>query len=219
MSNSKFHVSRVPGAHVSESELLADMRRVAETIGANFLSMETYSRHGIYHPATPKRRFGSWNNALKAAGLELNNEHNVADERLFENLMRVWEHYGRQPRLEELNRPPSIISGATYQRRFRSWFKALTWFVACANAEGAKQPKSRHVEESRTSRAPSLRLRFRILKRNNFTCQACGASPALTPGLTLHVDHVKAWSLGGETTEDNLQTLCEKCNLGKSNVL
>jgi len=42
---------------------------------------------------------------------------------------------------------------------------------------------------------------------------------ARTPGLTLRVDHVKAWSLGGETTEENLQTLCEECNLGNSNAL
>ncbi|MBE5769482.1 MAG: HNH endonuclease [Clostridiales bacterium] len=26
------------------------------------------------------------------------------------------------------------------------------------------------------------------------------------------------WSKGGQTTIDNLQTLCESCNLGKSNV-
>jgi len=32
-------------------------------------------------------------------------------------------------------------------------------------------------------------------------------------------NHVKAWSLGGEIIEENLQTLCEACNQGKSNVL
>ena len=41
----------------------------------------------------------------------------------------------------------------------------------------------------------------------------------MKPGLSLHVDHIKAWSLSGETVEENLQTLCEPCNLGKSNVL
>jgi hypothetical protein len=220
MSDSKFQLSRVAGARVSDPELLADIRRVADALGTNRLTQEIYSKHGTYYPRTLQRHFGSWNKALKAAGLELNNEQNISDERLFENLMRVWEHYGRQPRLEELNRSPSSISGSTYQRRFRSWFKALTQFVAYANAIGAEQPKfSDDANDVRTSRAPSLRLRFRILKRDNFTCRACGASPALTFGLALHVDHIKAWSLGGETTENNLQTLCEKCNLGKSNVL
>jgi 5-methylcytosine-specific restriction endonuclease McrA len=35
----------------------------------------------------------------------------------------------------------------------------------------------------------------------------------------LHVDHIKPWSLGGLTVDENLQTLCEPCNLGKSNAL
>ncbi|MCW5775769.1 MAG: HNH endonuclease [Phycisphaeraceae bacterium] len=31
----------------------------------------------------------------------------------------------------------------------------------------------------------------------------------------LHVDHILAWSNGGETVLANLQTLCDRCNLGK----
>jgi 5-methylcytosine-specific restriction endonuclease McrA len=34
----------------------------------------------------------------------------------------------------------------------------------------------------------------------------------------LHVDHIKPWSLGGETVAENLQTLCDQCNAGKSNA-
>jgi 5-methylcytosine-specific restriction endonuclease McrA len=35
--------------------------------------------------------------------------------------------------------------------------------------------------------------------------------------LLLHVDHIKPRSLGGTNDPDNLQTLCRKCNIGKSN--
>jgi hypothetical protein len=31
---------------------------------------------------------------LVGAGLEIACERNISDERLFENLMRLWEHYG-----------------------------------------------------------------------------------------------------------------------------
>ncbi len=36
------------------------------------------------------------------------------------------------------------------------------------------------------------------MKRDNFSCPSCGARPALQPGLTLHVDHVKARSVGAQ---------------------
>ncbi len=34
----------------------------------------------------------------------------------------------------------------------------------------------------------------------------------------LVVDHVTPWDAGGATVTDNLQTLCETCNGGKSNL-
>lgn len=60
-------------------------------------------------------------------------------------------------------------------------------------------------------------LRYNILKRDNFRCQICGATAS--DGAKLHVDHIIPVSKGGKTTPDNLQTLCERCNMGKSNKL
>lgn len=51
------------------------------------------------------------------------------------------------------------------------------------------------------------------------TCRGCGRTPALEPGVILHVDHIKAWVKRGRTTDENLQTLCDKCNLGKGDTL
>ena len=44
-------------------------------------------------------------------------------------------------------------------------------------------------------------------------------SPAKDPGVELHVDHIFPWSKGGETVLENLQTLCSRCNGGKSKFL
>jgi len=220
MTNSKFQLARVNGSPVSSEELIADIRRVAKLTGTKIVSRKLYSEFGKYNPGTAARRFGSWNQAVTAAGLDVANELNYTDDRLFENIMLLWEHYGRQPRLAELLRPPSLISNSPYIRRFRTWMVALEEFVAYANSQDMRSPSQSETASShRSSRDPSLRLRFRVLKRDNFSCRACGASPALKPGLSLHVDHVTPWSLGGETVEENLQTLCEPCNLGKSNVL
>ena len=77
------------------------------------------------------------------------------------------------------------------------------------------KPKYKH----RTSRDPSMKLRFEILKRDNFKCCACGSSPAKDPAVELHIDHIIPWSRGGETTIENLQTLCSICNFGKGNTM
>lgn len=174
----------------------------------------------MYSPETIKNYFGSWNKGLVAADVPITTYRNYPNEALFENILTIWEHHGRQPRRVDLESTPSKISQGPYNRKFGGWTKALIAFVEYANEADLKVPKEQSVSSMTASpRQASLRLRFRVLKRDNFTCCACGASPANQPGLILHVDHIHPWSEGGQTTEENLQTLCEPCNLGKSNVL
>ena len=117
---------------------------------------------------------------------------------------------------------PSKISQSPYNRRFNSWAHALQSFINYANQNEAQIDNNSNSEidtkEKQTSRDPSLRLRFQVLKRDNFTCCQCGASPAKDLNVELHVDRIKPWSKGGETVRENLQTLCLKCNSGKSNL-
>lgn len=55
-----------------------------------------------------------------------------------------------------------------------------------------------------------------ILKRDLWTCRSCGRS-ASKDGVCLEIDHILPRSKGGTNDPDNLQVLCKKCNLGKSN--
>lgn len=215
-----FEVERVSGLAVSDEELLADLQLKALATGSGTIGSKAYRTVGKYDDTTISRRFGSWNAALKLAGLAVSNEVALSDQVLFENLLNLWQHYGRQPRRAELAQPLSKVSQGPYGRRFGSWSAALVAFVSFANelgAEGPGQPMAM-VEKRQTGREPSIRLRWHVLRRDRFTCRACGLSPATTPGTELHVDHVIAWSNGGETVLENLQTLCSTCNLGKSNL-
>lgn len=56
-------------------------------------------------------------------------------------------------------------------------------------------------------------IRYEVLKRDG-RCLLCGATPQEE---RLEVDHVKPRSKGGGNGADNLQTLCGRCNRGKSN--
>ena len=82
-----------------------------------------------------------------------------------------------------------------------------------------KRQRNSTINIKRNTRTISDKLRYQVLKRDNFKCCACGASPAKDPSVELHIDHIIPWSKGGESTLENLQTLCSKCNLGKSNLI
>lgn len=59
------------------------------------------------------------------------------------------------------------------------------------------------------------RMRFNVLRRDGFACRYCGLSPNNCEGVVLHADHIVSVNDGGATTEDNLITACDCCNLGK----
>ncbi len=56
------------------------------------------------------------------------------------------------------------------------------------------------------------RLRHECFKRDNYRCLECGATNYESQ---LHADHIIPVSQGGTDELDNLQTLCDRCNISK----
>lgn len=56
--------------------------------------------------------------------------------------------------------------------------------------------------------------RGRVLERDGFACQYCGATPGRA---NLTLDHVLPRAQGGETTWENCVTACRECNGRKGN--
>ncbi|HUO05927.1 MAG TPA: HNH endonuclease [Candidatus Binataceae bacterium] len=50
--------------------------------------------------------------------------------------------------------------------------------------------------------------------RDGNRCKLCGGQAGSSIE-KLDFDHIKPWSKGGETVLENLQILCDKCNVGK----
>ncbi|OQX25983.1 MAG: hypothetical protein BWK80_12795 [Desulfobacteraceae bacterium IS3] len=57
---------------------------------------------------------------------------------------------------------------------------------------------------------------WEVLARDKWKCLSCGRT-AREDGILLEVDHIIPRSKGGTDDIGNLQTLCKKCNIGKSN--
>lgn len=217
--------------NIPREELLADLKRVAGIVGAQGVSKSTYEPLGKFSQETFARTFGSWVKALAEVGLEPSSNwkpKSTVDD-LFKNMAEVWEHVGRQPKQSDFRPPISRYHAATYKNRFGSWRKGLEAFVEAANGEESSETEGLteapetavsvpNKAQKRTNRNPSWRLHFLVTRRDRFSCQACGRSPASEAGVVLNIDHIKAWSKGGETVMENLQTLCQKCNAGKSDL-
>ena len=210
---------------ISNSEVLDDLRRVAAELQIKSVTKVQYDVRGVFGATTVLRKLGSWNTALKAADLEVSNRQDISNDELFENIANIWTKLGRQPFGREVNDKArgSIFSLATYEKRFKSWNKSLLAFSNYINSgkndvydDGKiKNLPDTQFQRRRTSREINWRLRAKVLIKHSCICQMCGDSPAKNPETVLHADHILAWANGGETLEENLQTLCEICNIGK----
>lgn len=98
-------------------------------------------------------------------------------------------------------------------------------------SEGASQLFAEHADDEATLRllkkwgqrvdtpkkkptpkqAIPAHIRWKIWEKDNFTCKRCGKRQYL------EVDHIHPESKGGTLDEENLQTLCKKCNSSKGN--
>lgn len=207
---------------ISNDDLIADMKNVANLLSEQVLTAANYDEHGKYHSRTISKRFGTWNKALEIAGLQIANKF-YSENELFENLALVWMRLGKQPSKRDLALIGSPISYKAYERRFGKWSLAVKAFVEYFNNLQDSQSPFQEVSQPnrpvhQSPRDINLRTRYLVLRRDNYSCCLCGASPAKDPTVELHVDHIIPWSKGGSTELNNLQTLCRDCNLGKGNL-
>lgn len=133
-----------------------------------------------------------------------------------------------------------LAEGAMYSLESRGGITAETWRLSvetvckrtalkAASVSATRQQKTtgmrwesvlvvNHANAAVFYASPEWRkIRYRALEIHGNSCMACGRSPS--DGIFVHVDHIKPRSTNPELALDleNLQILCEDCNLGKSN--
>ena len=225
---------------ISDDDLLNDIILVSTRLNTKTISTKDYNDYGKYKVQTVLSRFITWSEALAKANLEQTGFKIISNKDLFDEIERMWIKKGKQPTTTDIKNGLSEYSLNTYSRRFGGWRAAMLAFIEYINNDkdcenviqvGAAEVDTVNKEENlvenerryitpprETSRDVNLRLRFKVMQRDNFKCCACGASPAKDPSVILHIDHIVPWSKGGETEMNNLQTLCSKCNFGKGDM-
>lgn len=231
MDRSQFSLDRRRVDALPPEVLVQELRKVAEQLGGRRFSRRDFDRHATACKGSAVlAHYGTWAAALNAIGIPLAdhrpNRKQITDAQLLAELARVWRALGHRPSKLEWEAAKAAYSYTTYKQRFGGWVNACTALVG-GNVENAPENVAETdvaVERRRGTvakvpperiRTIPLKLRLRVLTRDQFRCVLCGRTPALNPGAVLHVDHIVPFSGDGLTTEANLRTLCESCNWGK----
>jgi len=175
-------------------------------------------------------RFGRWEEALSKTRLELKERpkklrHFISETELMVEMARIFDILGHRPSKTEWEALKPKFSYTTYKIRYKGWVNAWRNFFesfkgfdleSAESSENMNEIQKEPIEiTSEEKRTIPLKLRLKILQRDNFKCVYYGVSPAVDPSIQLHIDHIIPFSIGGKTELSNLQTLCQNCNWGK----
>lgn len=147
------------------------------------------------------KRFGSW--AVTEYGVEcLSTHYAIPKDRLNEP---DWlEHMG----------------GKSDRDHGGGWgvYEDIRDALAYAGRRVIRPPKPESVtrpdrERHRRRVKLSNRIRFLVMKRDNYRCQLCGIGA--NEGVQLDIDHKVSLARGGSNLIENLWVLCHPCNNGK----
>jgi len=227
----RYTLDRPNARRYEDDAILDELRRVAAIYQNRRFTRHEFDEVASYcKGSVVLDRFGSWQAALDATGIALEpvkkNRSRISNAVLFSEMERIWHKVGHRPSKDEWEYHEPKYSYTTYKTRFNGWLNACAAFIEhisgvddssqegeLSNEEHPVDGKAPIKQEDR--RSVPLKLRYRVLVRDNFRCVLCGRSPALERGVRLHVDHIDPFANGGKTVESNLRTLCENCNWGK----
>lgn len=110
------------GGMIATSDLIDELQRLSDELGETPTWSEM-NKHGKYNPETYRKRFGSWNEALKSAGLGPVKKSNIPEEELVNELQRLADELDKTPIRQEMD-DHGKFSSQTYWLRFGSWREA-----------------------------------------------------------------------------------------------
>jgi hypothetical protein len=188
---------------IPDSELISDIKEVAENLDKTPTKADV-DKHGKFAAVTAKKRFGSFSNALREAGLEPNRKKpvQVSCSHCSDAIERYEYHVNRS---EEL----FCNEGCFYR-----------WLRDGNAPAGQEHHQFKPEARTRADYGPSWpSQRQRALERDDHTCQRCGMGSKkhrVKYGMSLHVHHVVPWHEFDDHKErndlSNLLTLCASCH-------
>jgi hypothetical protein len=196
---------------------MSSVKSYAEKVNYRYFSSTEYDlwndKKG--HSATIITRFGSWKKVLTLLGIEGGKKHRYSPEELINNLENIWKKLGFRPGKRQIGKYGERISEHPYKQIWGSVKSACQYLAKFHDGKITREELLNGNTSTKTRQTISLKIRWEVLKRDNYTCKKCGRSPSLDHNVQLEVDHRNPVAKGGLNNIENLQTLCRECNQGK----
>lgn len=109
--------------NIDNSDLIDELQRLADELGQTPTKRDM-KQQGAYSERPYHNKFGSWNKAVRAAGLEICIESNIAKSDLIDELQRLADELGRTPTSHDMNQE-GAYSERPYHDKFGSWNRAV----------------------------------------------------------------------------------------------
>ena len=217
MSNGFHFDLKAKRVRLSDGDLIAALQSAAEALGEGYFTSPRYdSLPGKRpHSATVIDRFGSWKKALAMIGITGGRERQHLPEQLITNLETAWKRLGYPPGKRQIATLGENISESPYKRHWGSVRAACEAISAFHEGKISREQLIAGNPDEPTRTTIPLKDRWAVLKRDNYRCTKCGASPSNDHTVELEVDHIVPVASRGGNLLENLQTLCRSCNQGK----
>ena len=202
---------------LSDGDLIAALQSAAEVLGEGYFTSTQYDAlpGKRPHSATVIDRFGSWKKAVALIGITGGRERRHSPEMLIANLESIWRQLGYRPGKRQIAALGDKISESPYKRHWGSVRAACEALAAFHDGKISREQMLEGNTGKPARRTIPLKDRWAVLKRDNYRCAKCGASPSNDHKVALEVDHIIPVANGGGNAIDNLQALCQGCNQGK----
>ncbi len=202
---------------LTDKELFVALQAAAEAFNRSYFSSPQYDRLPGKRPRsdTVIHRFGSWKKALELIGISGARKRRHSAEELILNLEAVWKELGFPPGKRQIARLGARISETPYKRHWGSVRSACEALAAFKSGRISREQLLAGNTTATSRTTIPLKDRWAVLKRDNYCCAKCGASPSNDHHVELEVDHIHPVTKGGVNALENLQTLCHNCNQGK----
>lgn len=116
-------------------EIIREIQRVARAIEPKSLTLRVFRREGRISDNKVRYHFGTWNEAVKAAGLKPNPSHipvsgytTLDDTELLQEIGDLWQRVGRRPN-DSLMTSQGKFSTRPYKNRWGSFHRAVDEYI------------------------------------------------------------------------------------------